>query len=76
MSKQGCFRLTILFYCANAQDTYQVEEVIQVNSLQFQKLIEEKNNFHSTSARSPVPEGTLYSNTTAFDVPYYNISMG
>ncbi len=34
---------TILFYCANAQDTYQVEEVIQVNSLQFQNLIEQEN---------------------------------
>jgi len=40
--------------------TYMVEEVIP--------------NWPVVRARSPVPEGILYSNTTAFDVPYYNIS--
>ena len=29
----------------------------------------------AVSARSPIPEGILYSDTTSFDVPYYNISL-
>ncbi|MHA2185558.1 MAG: ABC transporter substrate-binding protein, partial [Promethearchaeota archaeon] len=28
-----------------------------------------------TRARSPVPDGVKYSNTTAFEVPYYNLSI-
>ena len=32
-----------MFYSANAQDSYQENDVIQVNSIQFQKLIELEN---------------------------------
>ncbi|KKM83039.1 hypothetical protein LCGC14_1313400, partial [marine sediment metagenome] len=44
-------------------------------ALNYSYMIDEITLNLSTSTRSPVPEGTLYSNTTAFDVPYYNISM-
>ncbi|KKL57964.1 hypothetical protein LCGC14_2230140, partial [marine sediment metagenome] len=44
-------------------------------AINYSYMIEDININLSARARSPVPEGTLYSNTTAFDVPYYNISM-
>ena len=44
-------------------------------AINYSYMIEEISLNLSASARSPVPDGTLYSNTTAFDVPYYNISM-
>ncbi|MHA2131965.1 MAG: ABC transporter substrate-binding protein [Promethearchaeota archaeon] len=38
-------------------------------------MVEDILPHRAVRARSPIPKGILYSNTTSIDVPYYNISL-